>query len=457
MCGIAGFSLSRGSRVNARQLSNSLLKQIEQRGRHASGFAYSGHKGEGMHKGAVPGGQLALGTMPRNTKTVILHTRFATHGSVEDNRNNHPVLSPSGDIQLTHNGVISNHDSVRRVLSEEIQKNMPPVDTAVIPALIAAQGVSAVAKLSGYAAIAWLNSKEKGVLNLARLETSPVSWTQLLDGSFVYASTPQILSAALKSLNLGHGALFSMAEKSYMKVVNGIIMHNAVTPAMLSDYRAYNQYSSATAGGHRGTYAGRPAATTPATPPRTVTPPRSSSPTGGSESNPTFIAGSGKDVLKFNGKDINVDDYMDDLEEWRKNRGEADQEAARMARQARSMVFGFEDDDDEDDIATATDAQDDGFYIVDHQDNFEWCETLDLLEARLRWMAGISADLSDPFPTAEKEIRWANYVKDIGSFGIDGSTESWIEDISVLTEFTIDDDLGYIREGIGLITSRKGA
>jgi len=39
MCGIGGFSLVEGSRVNARKLSHALLSGLEKRGNQASGYA----------------------------------------------------------------------------------------------------------------------------------------------------------------------------------------------------------------------------------------------------------------------------------------------------------------------------------------------------------------------------------------------------------------------------------
>ena len=67
----------------------------------------------GFYKQPRPGSQLSLGELPRDARTVILHTRFATQGSTSDNRNNHPVISPEGNIALVHNGVISNDHLLR--------------------------------------------------------------------------------------------------------------------------------------------------------------------------------------------------------------------------------------------------------------------------------------------------------------------------------------------------------
>jgi glucosamine--fructose-6-phosphate aminotransferase (isomerizing) len=222
MCGIGGFSLSKDSKIRPRELSNALLTALESRGSMASGIAWHAPDMSGVHKGATPGSGLALKGVPKTVRTGIVHTRLATHGSTTDNRNNHPVMSPSQNIALVHNGVIYNHNYVRSILSSRIKFD---VDTAVIPALIEehSHDLESLRELDGDAAIAWLRDDDPGVLNLARLEHSPLVVCQVEDGSFIFASTEALLWQVLIKLDLMPDFITNVEQYTYLRVVDGVI------------------------------------------------------------------------------------------------------------------------------------------------------------------------------------------------------------------------------------------
>jgi glutamate synthase domain-containing protein 1 len=248
MCGIGGFSLSAESKVHPRQLSNALLTALEDRGYMASGYAFQTPDGVSGHaKAAIPGSGLALKGMPKSANNVIVHTRLATHGSTKDNRNNHPVLSPSGDIALVHNGVIYNHQEVRSTLDR-----IPfEVDTAVIPALIEKYGgVSELTQLDGDAAISWLSGDDHGTLHLARLSHSPVCVVQIEDGSFIFASTEALMWRVLTQLNLMPVFMENLAEFAYMQIKAGVItqVEQLTRPTHTSYGYNYGYYRHQTSG-----------------------------------------------------------------------------------------------------------------------------------------------------------------------------------------------------------------
>lgn len=236
MCGIAGFSLSQSSKINARQLSNALLTAIEDRGYMASGYGFHYNGIHGYHSAATPGSSLPLKYMPRKSQTVILHTRLATHGSVDDNRNNHPVTSPDLNIALVHNGVIYNHQQVRT----KITGNLPPVDTSVIPALLEQHGLQAIDQLDGDAAIAWLDKRDPDMLHLARYQHSPLTMAQLEDGSFVFASTEPLLWRALIQLDLTPTWMQTANELEYFTIKYGVVLSKEMLPAPKYSGSAYN-------------------------------------------------------------------------------------------------------------------------------------------------------------------------------------------------------------------------
>ncbi len=226
MCGIGGFSLSDKSNLNSRKIANVMLTALERRGNQASGAAWHSRNSVGYLKRPVAGSRLSLKPMPRKTDAVILHTRLATHGSINDSRNNHPVLSPSGNTQLVHNGVIYNHSLIR----PELPKSLPQVDSSVIPALIESGSLEALSKLDGDAAIAWLSNDDYGTLRVARISHSPMVIAQVKDGSFFFASTPDILAEVLKKLGLKSTFELVMPERIGYAIRKGNIVETLQIP-----------------------------------------------------------------------------------------------------------------------------------------------------------------------------------------------------------------------------------
>jgi asparagine synthetase B (glutamine-hydrolysing) len=252
MCGIAGFSLVEGSKVNARKLSNSLLCGIEKRGNQASGFAWQSGRDSGVFKGAVAGSRLSLRSLPKRASSVILHTRYATHGSVGVSANNHPVMSPDNNIALVHNGVIYNHDVIRGELP---QFKLPEVDTSVIPAILQAHGVERFDMLDGDAAVAWLRDDDMHTLRVGRVSHSPLWVAQLVDGSFVFASTEGILLDACKRVREVPEFVFEVPERVLLTVKRGVIVEQSELPVLdvkyeqVRSYASTSKYRGMTAGG----------------------------------------------------------------------------------------------------------------------------------------------------------------------------------------------------------------
>ncbi len=255
MCGIAGFSLPATSKINARKLSKALLCNLDVRGNQASGYAWAIGRQFGMHKQDVPGANLSMRKMPRRVQSAILHTRLATHGSVKINANNHPVLSPNKQVALVHNGVIWNHSIIR----PEIGQKLPEVDTAVIPALLEKEGIMSLNKIDGDAAIAWLDDNNAGLLNVARIEHSPLTICQTKNGEFIFASTKEILVRALDKLKMEIEWMLDVDERTLITISNGVITEWDKIPELNPAYeelRSWNTsyYRGLTAGGYKDRY-----------------------------------------------------------------------------------------------------------------------------------------------------------------------------------------------------------
>ncbi|NHJ86186.1 MAG: glutamine--fructose-6-phosphate transaminase (isomerizing) [Asgard group archaeon] len=134
MCGIIGY---KGSQVAAPILLES-LKRLEYRGYDSCGFATINDSDEiELRKGA---GRIEVVNERKNILELkghvgIAHTRWATHGKVED-ENAHPFLSCDGRFALVHNGILENYVELKEKLIQKGHKFTSTTDTEVLVHLI---------------------------------------------------------------------------------------------------------------------------------------------------------------------------------------------------------------------------------------------------------------------------------------------------------------------------------
>lgn len=230
MCGIAGFSIcDKDHRViRTRLLSEALLRQIQQRGRDATGAVWTENTEDGLTlfyaKDDVPADVFVEQNMtliPKYTRTALLHTRYATKGSPTNPDNNHPIAVPN--VIGVHNGVIANDDEV---FAELGVPRIAEVDSEAIFQLIAnsKDPVEALPKLEGRAAIAWYEVDDPTVMHIARLEGSPLWIGHTPNGSLVFASTRELLTTAARNARVYLQTIWQVPEWMYLKVVKGQIV-----------------------------------------------------------------------------------------------------------------------------------------------------------------------------------------------------------------------------------------
>lgn len=147
MCGIGGFFVSPESDLlignNISKLEKftvELLKNLEDRGKEASGLAITRSDGVKVFKQAVKSSELVesahfKGFIKANltfkTISVMVHTRIPTCGGTSNNDNNHPVIH--GNVVGVHNGHITNHADL---FSKLRVKRLAEVDSEAIFALL---------------------------------------------------------------------------------------------------------------------------------------------------------------------------------------------------------------------------------------------------------------------------------------------------------------------------------
>lgn len=130
MCGIVGA-------VAQRDVIGILLeglKRLEYRGYDSAGLAVINQKTSDINSVRAVGKVKELvdkvAADPVHGRTGIAHTRWATHG-VPSERNAHPHMS-GAEFALVHNGIIENHEELRRNLIADGYQFLSDTDTEVV-------------------------------------------------------------------------------------------------------------------------------------------------------------------------------------------------------------------------------------------------------------------------------------------------------------------------------------
>jgi hypothetical protein len=100
--------------------------------------------------------------------------------------------------------------------------------------------VQGLSNLSGDAAIAWFDTKDTTLLNVARYQYSPLMIAQVEDGSFIFCSTEKLLWDTLIELDLTPTWMESAKELDYFTVRDGVITSKSELPAPSYSYGSYD-------------------------------------------------------------------------------------------------------------------------------------------------------------------------------------------------------------------------
>jgi glucosamine--fructose-6-phosphate aminotransferase (isomerizing) len=133
MCGIIAALAQR----NVTPILLEGLQRLEYRGYDSAGVAVVG-EGNTLNRvrvnGKVAGLKKALEDNPLNSGIGIAHTRWATHGEPSE-ANAHPHISKN-EFALVHNGIIENHEELRRFLKSKGYDFTSATDTEVVVHLL---------------------------------------------------------------------------------------------------------------------------------------------------------------------------------------------------------------------------------------------------------------------------------------------------------------------------------
>jgi len=134
MCGIVGYV----GRSEAAPILLDGLRRLEYRGYDSAGVAIvdGNHVETRKCAGRIAALAKLMSEKPPSGSFGISHTRWATHGKVND-ENAHPHFDASGKIALVHNGVIENYQALKEQLVRDGDDNFrSQTDTEVLAHLI---------------------------------------------------------------------------------------------------------------------------------------------------------------------------------------------------------------------------------------------------------------------------------------------------------------------------------
>lgn len=199
MCGIVGYI----GNAKATPVLLEGLDRLSYRGYDSAGIAViepGGKIAVRKAKGKLENLRQLLQERPVTGCVGIGHTRWATHGEPSD-LNAHPHTDVKGGIAVVHNGIIENHDALRRHLQSNGAQFVSQTDTEVIAHLLhllydgdmRRTLMRAMGMLEGSYAIGVLCDQEPDTLYCARNDSPLVIGFQ--DGQgFLASDIPALLS-----------------------------------------------------------------------------------------------------------------------------------------------------------------------------------------------------------------------------------------------------------------------
>ncbi len=233
MCGIFGYV---GTRDEAPQLVLAGLKKLEYRGYDSWGIA-SRENGRSeprivleKHVGKIGQAETALSA----SGLALGHTRWATHGGVT-RANAHPHLDCTGRLAVIHNGIVENHEELRRELKGRGHVFVSETDTEVVAHLLeetlsdTAEGptqlvdalILAFRRLEGLSAVNVLDAHTQSIAAAKNGSPLVLGWGD--DGNYLASDASALLehTRRLTFLDDGQAALVTEAEVSVYDVASG--------------------------------------------------------------------------------------------------------------------------------------------------------------------------------------------------------------------------------------------
>lgn len=230
MCGIAGYiGLGHLDAAIRFDLVEALGDGIDKRGGHAAGAVM-------LYPESPPRMQRALGKW--NAKRgrfirsaaagsgVLMHSRYATHGSKDSVENAHPfAIKRTSDKGVEYTSLYGCHNGVMRGTEETARSRgrKHTVDSLELLELLADKEYDAIRALRGYGVLAFVKPRDHAVCLLRLSDNSDLHVVELAGGGYVWGSTQKIVTEACEyagleldcELNLGKvGMVYTLSDKN---------------------------------------------------------------------------------------------------------------------------------------------------------------------------------------------------------------------------------------------------
>ncbi|MBQ5989210.1 MAG: class II glutamine amidotransferase [Oscillospiraceae bacterium] len=208
MCAVFGF-MDYGRKTSAgilKRLLRELSVAAETRGIDATGISYVSNGNIVTFKKALPAHKVKL-YFPKGTRAVTGHTRFTTQGSENMNYNNHPFTGKTAEhaFALAHNGVLYNDQELRK--SMNIPDTVIQTDSYIAVQLLEKENKVDMISIKNMSEsvdgnFVFTVLRDDNTLFIAR-DNNPVTLLHYPElGLYVYASTNEILTTALRAVKL---------------------------------------------------------------------------------------------------------------------------------------------------------------------------------------------------------------------------------------------------------------
>ncbi|TDO06029.1 MULTISPECIES: glutamine--fructose-6-phosphate transaminase (isomerizing) [Halomonas] len=236
MCGIVGAVAER----NVQNILLEGLKRLEYRGYDSAGMAVrspQGHLQRRRTLGKVAVLEECLVAEPLPGRSGIAHTRWATHGRPSEH-NAHPHQSGER-LAVVHNGIIENHETLRRELEAEGYAFISETDTEVIAHLLERESRQAgdllaavrrvLTRIDGAYALGVIHAEEPDVIIGAR-KGSPLVVGVGIDEAFLASDPLALLQVTDRFIYLEEGDAVRLCAGGRIEVFDteGAVVERAV-------------------------------------------------------------------------------------------------------------------------------------------------------------------------------------------------------------------------------------
>lgn len=211
MCCLFGM-IDLEQKFSAREKSHMmsvLATACEARGTDATGIAYNSCGKLRIYKRLIPAHKMRF-KIQKDAQVIMGHTRLATKGSAKFSKNNHPFSGKAGHQQfaLAHNGMLYNDTHLRR--SERLPATTIETDSYVAVQLIEQKKTLTFDSLRGMAekvegSFTFTVLSDQNDLYFVKGDNPLCLYFYPEQKLYLYASTEEILSAALEMMHISLG------------------------------------------------------------------------------------------------------------------------------------------------------------------------------------------------------------------------------------------------------------